>query len=305
MIERQLAQRGGEIGAGGDRLRQRRRHGDMGERAEKRARVVAGELELAGDAAVVDPTRQQRIELQPGRGLGRHGELHGHLGRIGRAAPELEAHRGAARDEVSRSPDLPGSRVKRHVGIDVLEALDAVAGTPGHGAILDREPHQGRDPGGGGRGLGLRRWAGAVRRGSRRRRAPVRRAIGQVLEIDLGLDQGGTAELDPARQQRQHCQLHFKRAQPYHMGGGSARRVRDTDVLGGDRRGRQQAEGDRPGKLDRVARTLAELRCNRGLEAVEIDELRRENEAGEDKDDEDAEQDCRFTQETSPGQAAP
>ncbi len=303
MVERQLAHRTHEIGAGRDGLRQRRRHRGPGERAEKHTRVFTSEPELAGNAAVLDRPGQHGIELHPGHRLRRHRELQRHLRRVRRAAPEIDAHRGATRDEASHRADLPGGRVDRDIRIDMLETLDA-ASAPGHRAVLERQPEQGR--GRRRRGAaGLGRCAGAVRHGRRRSRTPVRGPVRQALEIDLGLDQGGIAQLDPAGQERQQRQLHFERAQPYHGGDSGAGRVGDADVPGGHRRGWQQAEGDRPGELDRVADALSDLGRDRRLEAIEVDELRRENEAGEDKDHEDAEQDCRFTQDTSPGQAAP
>ncbi len=290
MIERQRVRRTGKVGADGHGLRQRRGQRDPGQGAEERPGIAAGELELAREATVIGRPGQQRIELKPRRGLGRHRELHRHLRRVGRAAVQLETHRRAARHQVSRRGDLAGGGIDREIGIDVLEALDAAPGAPGHGAVLDGEPGQRRDPGrGGGRLARRRRTRLPRRRRGGTRPAPVRRAIRQPLEIDLRVDQRGAARLDPAGQQRQQRQLHFERPQPYHEGGGRTGRVGDAQVPRGQRRRRQQAEADRPGELDRLAGAFAELGRDRGLEALDVEKPGRDNEAGEDEDEDNAE----------------
>ncbi len=303
VLERQVARRAANVGGQRQRARERCRHACPQRHRRQCLRVVGGELELALDAPLVARAGRYQVEPKPRRRLDGKGDLKRHVRRIDRAAVRLEAERRSARHELAGRGVRPGARLDRHRGVDVLEPLDRRSRAIGHGAVLDDQVIDGERP-----HHRLARCIGFAR--TRRSRPagaelPVAVAGRHVFDIELGLDQRRAADLDATRQQRPKGQLHFDRAQPYHVFYGGARRIGQAHVAGRDRRSRQQGQAERSPELDGPPGQRGQFGGDRTLEAVKVDELRRQDEAGKNEGRQYGQGDGRFSQGRPPWRAAP
>ena len=124
----------------------------------------------------------------------------------------------------------------------------------------------------------VRHRRGGVRRagGDRIAEFPVAATVGQALEADHRLHQHQRTHLDLAGQQRRQGDTHFQRLQTGQPFGLATRRIRQTHLLGGQSRCRQQGQADVTGDGEVSAGLRFDLPGDLILVGVPVDKGRQD-----------------------------
>src|SRR5579872_4674613 len=218
----------------------------------KVVRVDLGDGDLEGGIERQGIERPSKGAVEHGGERGSGGERHMERGAI--ALPEsalgTDAHAQAARHQ--RTPEVDHAFVETERRVDMFEPFDGSALPPGDRAIFDGEVP---DP----------RWQPC-------------RLTRQGFEIDFGLDEAGGARLELAGEKWPERKLDLDRAKLDGVGHDRPQRVGEADLVRGEARAREQAEGDRSLDGEGAPGGGFDLACDEILEEGRVDDRREGNE---------------------------